>query len=293
MNHSNEIKQIKIMATTLVVIACCSCETTSNPTQTNQLVSNKPSLQKLDRLTAKTSNNEIVFLYSDGTWKYSTKPKSEKPDVHQKVSDGALAYSIVKNYIEATHWKQRLNYVLYPKEIQPCMERYYQGTVLPLVDASVVSVEWNSLNQNEQAPVKVKIKNQYGQFNIIQYIIIKTSQGIKIDWEQSVEIPCNTPPLNVFKSTLSNNSTTLKLIAELDSYYNFEFINAKATHWSVSLHEGSDQLYGYVAKESKSGKYLYESLKDGRKHAVVLRLQHTEDSQGGVYIIDEVIRVGS
>ncbi len=69
--------------------------------------------------------------------------------------------------------------------------------------------------------------------------------------------------------------------AKLSDYYNYEFSEARQTHYSLSLEdmEGARLEAAYVPRKSADGQKLFDALKDGKEHGVLIELVYLPNSQ--------------
>jgi len=116
----------------------------------------------------------------------------------------------------------------------------------------------------------------------------KTVDGFKIDWEATAGY--NPVGIKTFKAGLSSSINQYRVTAEIDAYYNFSFIKAQDTHWSVRL-VADESVAGYVLKSSPVGKRLNEILMDGKQHQVILELSTDPEqgNSGGTAVITRIV----
>ncbi len=79
--------------------------------------------------------------------------------------------------------------------------------------------------------------------------------------------------------------------AVLSDYYNWEFSDTRLSHWSVKIVAGKDDEdigNGFVEKASEVGRQLYNVLKDGKKHDLIVALRYSVNAKdaGVFHIID-------
>ena len=79
--------------------------------------------------------------------------------------------------------------------------------------------------------------------------------------------------------------------ATLDDYYNYEFMGAQRYYWSIELGDLNVGLNGYVRKDSETGKKMYELLKDGEGHNLIVKMKFLPNGSphGNVVLIEELI----
>ena len=117
--------------------------------------------------------------------------------------------------------------------------------------------------------------NNEGPFTYCMYLI---GGQWKIDWKCSVGYSAMS--LAEYKATQPTKALVFRLLGTLDDYYNFEFRDAKKTHYSVNLRsrEGGT-IHGYMLKTAKTAESLFTALKDGEEHHINVELRYREGSQ--------------
>ena len=110
------------------------------------------------------------------------------------------------------------------------------------------------------------------------FCVVQTPQGPKIDWRCSVGYNPVTVP--AFKAQHTTKQPSIfRFEAKLDDYYNYEFADAKDTHYSIGLQDGANnQIYAYVPKKSPDGQKLFDGLKDGKEHPVLIEIAYPANS---------------
>jgi hypothetical protein len=191
-------------------------------------------------------------------------------------ADSSSPETIVKAYLDATHWEDRLQYVKNPNQVKPFMERQYKNAQLPSAyDPQSIKAKSLAEAPLEWYRVDVNLKNVNGQlFPNIVYVT-HTTDGYKIDWEASLGF--NPITLVAYRAALRAEPTVFRLIAELDDYYNYDFRDSKDTHYSILLYDYTGQkIHGYIEKRSASGKTLFDFLSDGKPHKVIVKLLYPD-----------------
>jgi hypothetical protein len=125
-------------------------------------------------------------------------------------------------------------------------------------------------------------KNAFGVegADSVNYCMQQTPQGFKIDWRCSLGYNPVTVP--AFRTQHAfNQPAVFRMRAKLSYYYNYEFSEAKQTHYSLSLEDKEfAHIDGaYVPRQSADGQKLFDVLKDGKEHTVVIELVYRPNSQ--------------
>ena len=99
-----------------------------------------------------------------------------------------------------------------------------------------------------------------------------------------------------YKANLSTQPTEFRVKASIGSYHFSNYRDAKDTHWNVEINDNQgNRISGcYIGKSSIEGKKLYEILKDGKTHSLILELKidAAEDNFGNIAIITKVVKDG-
>jgi hypothetical protein len=112
--------------------------------------------------------------------------------------------------------------------------------------------------------------------------LVDTQNGLKVDWAANVGYN----PVG-FKAWAAggNGFCTLRVEAQLSDHYELaedvwhyrEF--QKKTHYSIDCKAyPSDSFYGYVLKNSDLGKKLFDILKDGQSHKLIVTIKQASKS---------------
>ena len=118
----------------------------------------------------------------------------------------------------------------------------------------------------------------------------RTPDGYRIDWEASLQD--NPMTLEAYMAQRPLTPMTFRVAAKLATYYNYEFSNAQPGYFSIHLNSIDliPALYGYVERRSKSGKRMYEILKDGETHHLTVNTRFlTYRSSSNTVLIDTLI----
>jgi len=217
----------------------------------------------------------VAATMDNGT---SSRPKSsDEPGVAIETS----LQQLVQSYIKAA-FRERYKYVYDGIKLKDEMAKYYSA--LP-VRATIDSVTIDDIKQVKDGAsiVTATVKGpQFGQR--VKCYVKKAGGQWLVDWPATVGL--NSITLKTFRATVPNERSTLRVIAEFDDYYNFQYGDAKLTHFSISLSDNrGDSIHGYVGKESKIGKELHELLQDGSKHEITVAVQCTGTEGSVVEIV--------
>jgi hypothetical protein len=215
------------------------------------------------------------------------KVKKEDDFVSNPKNENDSIIFLIQSYYACKKWEDRLAFVLKPETVKSYMKGYYTDNYKSsTITKEEISIQGSGYKINEFFKVFVGS-------NTIFYCK-KTMDGFKIDWEASVGF--NPVSMKTFKANLSNQPTPFRVYATIGSYYNYNYDDAKNTHWNISIKDNEKNgISGcYISKSSAEGEKLYEILKDGKTHALILELKidATEDNSGGLAIITKVVKDG-
>lgn len=185
---------------------------------------------------------------------------------------------VVESYLKAKDWQERLKYVLEPERVKPFMEKRY-SKYEPL-EKIKVNIAKQIKDQWVEVDTVIWGKNALGGevSNTHHYYLQKTNDGYKIDWEASVGL--NSMTAAAFKAQRPKEPMKFRVIGTLsDNYSPFGGNYVAETYWSVALKDGDENFiaYGYIPKDSEDGKKLYELLKDGETHRLILTVRYPSD----------------
>lgn len=201
---------------------------------------------------------------------------------------------VMVDYFAAETWQDRVSLVLHPETTEPRMKRHYfyakRGYDLEAVE--IFSIDGKS-NVGVGEYIRLLVYNRDrrdGTVNSHLYYVARIRDGYKIDWEASM----GKNPMT-WKAYLAQRPTRpmlFRVAAKLSHYYNYEFMNAQDTYLSIELAGNTLPLiYGYVRRGSKSGKRMYEILKDGEYHHLIVKIRFLAGDHPGsnTVLIDELV----
>ncbi len=210
---------------------------------------------------------------------------------------------IVKSYLEAKHWEDRLAYVKYPEITKPMMARYYAqlASAFPQPYVEIQKPEKSDVPIGDWTQVMVILargKNSLGMTvtEATFYDIQRTTTGYKIDWESS--IPYNPMSAAEFKSNKSLTPVRFRAVAKLSDIYPFGRDSFRQQHWSVSFMlrqsytKGSIESLGigFIPRDSDDGKALYELLRNGGEYTVTVDVSFPNNPDNSIYFrIDKFV----
>ncbi len=197
----------------------------------------------------------------------------------------------IKDYFAAKNWQERYAIVLQRATTKSQMESHYGS--ISLEDNKV----WDIVRIDGEKEVDVgkyiRLVVWYGTQDRKKphlYYVKRTPDGYRIDWEASLQD--NPMSWKAYMAQRPLNSMTFRVAAGLATYYNYEFSNAQPDYFSINLNSIDliPSLYGYVERGSKSGKRMYEILKDGETHHLTVKIRFLPyRSTSNTVLIDTLI----
>lgn len=194
-------------------------------------------------------------------------------DEHQAIA------SLIETYLK-TPFDERGKYVLDRKEYEDGQAAYYKGR--PLADkvaAKVMSVKDGPKEGHVTATLRITSTVEgKGSPKIETYYLAKSKAGYKLDWSANVGYS-----QTAFKTWAAGNDRTgtFRVQAELSNSYYAEYREGKAEYYSVSMTDQFGGRFaaftGYVEKNSTAGKAIFQALKDGQKHDVIVTIEKTSE----------------
>lgn len=195
---------------------------------------------------------------------------------------------VIEDYFAAENWQERYAVVLQRATTRSQMKSHYGFS--PLKDKV-----WNIVRIDGEKEVDVgkyiRLVVWHGSTQDRQmshlYYVKRTPDGYRIDWEASLQD--NPMSWKAYMAQRPLKPMIFRVAANLASYYNYEFSNAQPGYFSIKL-DPYAFLYGYVKRGSKSGKRMYEILKDGETHHLTVKIRYLSDrSDDGTVLIDTLI----
>ena len=81
-----------------------------------------------------------------------------------------------------------------------------------------------------------------------------------------------------YRATRPKTDTRMALTAKLSDYYNYDYRDLVDTYWAVNFtdlsHKESADTTGYIKKDTPDGKTIFEILKDGMSHNMILESKY-------------------
>lgn len=191
---------------------------------------------------------------------------------------------IMQNYWSAEKFEDRLPYVLEPKKCLPIMDKYYlQSGVRP---AKINRIVWMNDNGRERiktgeyANLRVTAVQDNGKRHTAIYYIKNTGREYKIDWKASIgynkiswaSFGAQKPdfPVN-FRVTASLNPDPEAGLFDLNLERGIDHKKFMAISLKGLWDTGAFWVrHGYILKNSDAEKKIFDALKDGEEHQIIV-----------------------
>jgi len=211
------------------------------------------------------------------------------------------AETVLKKYLKSNSWEERLKYVRKPEVVKPLMQTYYEKTDL-VGGKEFLRLEFEKnfkveeMKTGEWVNIRVVFREGKNGFGAtIQdsnwYALQLTKSGYKIDWEASVVY--NPMTFKAMEAQKPSEPQKFRVLAELANYYNWEFSGGEKYFYSIKLAEPntSEHLTGYLKRDSPDGQRIYELLKDGQEHPIIVKIRYPISTRSvRIVIIDEFLQ---
>jgi len=248
---------------------------------TINLLSNS-NLNLENKITELTKLVATLKFQNDSILKLSKTNKADDYKISNPQNEKDSIIKFIQDYYTCENWADRLTYVWQPATVKKNMESYYSSGYKPS-EIKKIDLIFNSMNFNNGDIIKVYAET----FKMFIYIR-KISNSYKLDWEATVGF--NNIPISIFKANISKTSTRFRAKCNVIGYYNWDFRDAKDTHWSIASVIEKGGANCFVSKSSADGQKLYEILKDGKEHDLIIEIKYSNDDN--TCIITKFIQEG-
>lgn len=180
---------------------------------------------------------------------------------------------VVKSYLSAGSWEDRLPYVLNPEKMKPMMKSYYKDVEF---SKRIGKISYRPENDSNGFARVYHDKSEFEERSV-WYTLKKTENGYLIDWEASVGY--NPMTFKAFKAQKLTVPTKFRVIAKLHdptsgTLKTFGYSREELYGISLYSFEGDYYFNGHIAKFSDDGRKIYEILKDGEAHELIVTISY-------------------
>ncbi len=278
------MKKTTILCAILLMVTLCTIAQNKKDLQAtidqlNTKIADQAKTIESLQLQLTTANNTIALLQQ-------TMEKKQSGDL---VTAKDSVADVILKFRACEEWEECLQYVMEPERVKPLMQSYYLKIGYSSKELDMKTIK-NGL-------VKLK-ENLYitKGFGIGGYYVVKTHNDYKIDWEATWEYnPIelleleNMPGKTIewrgqLKYASRPSSTITYEDGTKEEQYNYD--NNKYNRYSIF---GGDYLF--ARRETKVDKDLFEIMKDGEYHSVIVKVKRTRDGDGDSF--NEIVEVVS
>ena len=139
------------------------------------------------------------------------------------------------------------------------MRRYYSGGYSPeKIKKSLISVDDDNVDSG-------KVTRVDADMNVVY--VKRTGDGFKIDWQATTGT--DEYSFEAFRAEKSTVTRQFRVTARLGSEFASDYGLTAAKYYNVRIGESA-----FVLKNSEAGRQLYDIVKDGYAHDVILRVRY-------------------
>lgn len=173
-------------------------------------------------------------------------------------------FDTLKAYVESDSWEKQLTYVFDSKNIEPILKERFKKE-------GFGAAKLNSIEEHDKKKgiFIVKVSTDFSDFF---YVVRKASDGYKVDWPASVGY--NPTSMKTLDAKFPENPVKVRVLAEIGTYFNYEYGNSRQTHYSIGLREARfpGVYHGFMSKNHPDAERIFNILKDGRQHRLTLEI---------------------
>ena len=177
-------------------------------------------------------------------------------------TEDSIVY-LVQQYYSAKRWTDQLQYVLDSARVEPLMRRYYSGGYsAEKMKKSLISVDDDEVALGQVTRVDADMYTVY---------VKRTADGLKIDWQATSGT--DEYSFEAFRAEKSTVARQFRVTARLGSEFARDYGLTSAQYYNVRIGESA-----FVLKNSEAGKKLYDVVKDGFAHDVIVQVRYEKKS---------------
>jgi hypothetical protein len=168
----------------------------------------------------------------------------------------------------------RVALILHGDANQPTLAEYYRKKT----DCKLkhVKMDTSSCKSLDADGYCYPVATWEGKGHESHYCVVKSAQGYLIDWRCSIGY--DPVPLVTFTAQYPFSAPSVfRVRAQLSDVFRADFVRSQRTHYSLTLRDRDGKLVqGYVERNSADGKKIFDELKDGREHPLLVELGYTK-----------------
>lgn len=203
---------------------------------------------------------------------------------------------VLYQYANATSWQERLRYVKQTEGIREKIVKHYGNKPIKFQYDEIQKCDSINAKIGDVVTVDVIVSgpNAFGSTvsETLTYYLEKTPKGYVILWEPSTHwLPMGWVP---YLASRPAQPMDFPLLCTLGTSFYATREEIKRTHFSVEIRADTkigipDTVQAFVVKNSPAGKKIFEVLKDGQAHQMILTIQFRENVDEACVWITRVI----
>ena len=181
---------------------------------------------------------------------------------------------VIRHYVTAATWRERLPYVRMPERVTPLMEAYYATNPDGIINQSSMEMTWAGFVRGHFLIVITVVDTNYKEH---YFTLERMGDEYKIDWEVLVEY--NPMSWKEFKEKRPTEPVTFRVSLTADQYYNFQFADAtKYQSFRLASRDEFVGLYGYAPRAAEWFRHI--DLAPGFTRLVMIEMRFPDSAQG-------------
>lgn len=209
---------------------------------------------------------------------------TELPIASIESADVEEAKWVIRNYISAPNWRERLPFVRLPERVAPMMEQFYATNPDTPIKQTSMEMTWAGYVRGHFLIVVTLADTNYREH---YFTLERINDEYKIDWEVLVEY--NPMSWKDFREQRPTEPVEFRVSLTADQYYNFQFGNASEFQcFKLASRDEFVGLYGYARRDAPWFKEI--DIPPGYTKLVIVKLRFPEQAQGSnqVEIVDYI-----
>ena len=198
--------------------------------------------------------------------------------------------AVVEKFLAATTIEEKVELVLDKERVLPLMRQFYARESEGMDSlGELVSRSFYHIKGHEYAIEERKLGD--GSGNSIYVGLRNVGDNVfKIDWESMVAY--GNLAWDQFLNVRPTEPVLFRCYATAEDYYNYQFKDQnKWQCYKLLNHRTLDSMYGYVERDSESGRSLAVAVQKRSPASVILTLSIPEGTEGGrLVLIDEFVQ---
>ena len=217
--------------------------------------------ETVSQMQAKLAEDESTFRSEIETMQHEIDDMRIQQEKQEKIIGQLQSkiHTLEKDLEALKKGTDQLQYVLDSARVEPLMRRYYSGGYSPeKIKKSMISVDDEEVQMGRVTRVDADMYTVYMK---------RTEEGFKIDWQATTGT--DEYSFEAFRAEKSTVTRQFRVTARLGSEFASDYGLTTAKYYNVRIGESA-----FVLKNSEAGRQLYEVVKDGYAHDVILQVRY-------------------